>query len=53
LVSATERELQGVKEYLAIKELEPVKLVTTTVKVVDPAIALRMRHDYLIAIGCS
>jgi len=53
LASATEREFQGVKEYLAIKELESVKLVTGTVKVADPAIVLRMKHDYLNAIGCS
>ena len=53
LASATKRELQAVKEYLGIKELEPVELVARTVKLADPTIAQRMKHDYLNAIGCS
>ena len=53
LAGATKRELQGVKEYLGIKELEPVDLVAKTVKLVDPTLAQRMKHDYLNAIGCS
>lgn len=53
LASATKRELQAVKEYLGIKELEPVELVARTVKLADPTIAHRMKHDYLNAIGCS
>jgi LPS sulfotransferase NodH len=53
LASATKRELQGVKEYLGIKELAPVELVARTVKLADPAIAQKMKHDYLNAIGGS
>ena len=53
LAGATKRELQGVKEYLGIKELEPVELVAKTVKLADPTIAQRMKHAYLNAIGCS
>ena len=52
LAGATERELQGVKEYLGIKELAHVELVAKTVKLADPGIALKMKHDYLNAIGC-
>ena len=36
-----------------IKELEPVELVARTVKLADPKVAQRMKHDYLNAIGCS
>jgi trehalose 2-sulfotransferase len=53
LAGATKHVLQGVKEYLGIKELEPVELVAKTVKLVDPTLAQRMKHDYLNAIGCS
>jgi trehalose 2-sulfotransferase len=53
LAGATKRELQGVKDYLGIKELEPVELVAKTVKLADPKIAQRMKHAYLNAIGCS
>jgi LPS sulfotransferase NodH len=53
LAGATKRELQGVKDYLGIKELEPVELVAKTVKLADPQIAHRMKHAYLNAIGCS
>ncbi|MDO8354178.1 MAG: Stf0 family sulfotransferase [Aestuariivirga sp.] len=53
LAGATKRELQGVKEYLGIKELEPVELVAKMVKLADPTIAQRMKHDYLNAIGSS
>jgi LPS sulfotransferase NodH len=53
LAGATKPVLQGVKDYLGIKELEPVELVSKTVKLSDPMIAQRMKHDYLNAMGCS
>lgn len=53
MAGATKRELQGVKEYPGIKELKPVELAAKTIKLADPRIAQRMKHDYLNAIGCS
>jgi len=52
LANETDRELQAVRDYLGIGELENVKLVEKTVKVSDPAIASKMKQDYLTAIGC-
>lgn len=52
LVGQPGKEFQALTDYLGIEELKNVTLSTKTVKITDSAAALKMKNDYLRALGC-
>lgn len=52
LVGQPDKEFQALTDYLGIEELKNVALSTKTVKITDSAAALKMKNDYLRALGC-